>query len=910
MPEYSNYIGVNDVPSRPLIRRDVAALSNSLNKIDEKNKEALEKRNAIDIALSQVELNPAEDSWKIKYAQNIRDSIDAYAQYGDYSQALNAATMAAATALTSPELIGRMKAQADYKKFVTDTQQRTDISQDTKDWALSLNPYTYKDTFDEQGNLIGGTKWEATRTPVSTVPLSSLLDKAKSWTAVHKGGGVADVKFVDANGNLTSDYSKGVYGLAYKKDSQWEYLSEDDLRKALDSAIATTPGAAASLQQDYDVALWKYNKMTPEEKRQNIDSDIVEDGRILSPEEYLNKRVSPGLSAMAYRNSTSDISYGDGISNYYSTMASKAANEASSELTAYDPYSEEFTKPFANDITSEVGNTYARIISNYEELMNLFPRATKTKEFQNLVAKRNYEGVAEYLEKRINPNNKDSRRARAVINDLRDSGEEFNTYFKNSNGDREAFEFYSAINGHAPLPRNNKYTKRYNEILNSSFRVGTKNEAATIGYVTSDEDNFNYIAERLGIKNPNNYASWQSRGFTIDNYNGHKVIRFDRNNLYISDLMNGVMSGRNVLGHSIGGLVGTSGFLRYDKEGNIQNSRMSGDRLQNAVVSLFGGNPDTDYQLDAPTGLLGSIGHFNTLGNLATEDVPGIDILNLNTPVQTAERKTKDFIKGLTGDTVTYEQGSQYNSTIARMDALNRKLSGSLSNENYNDVIKYLDDNETPQLVSSVSGAYNMWADDEEGQGSLMPQNEEEKEDIRQLINTVYANKPNLIRTAFGTNQGKTGTYFLLYSGVDDKGKPKGNTRTIFVEGLGNNEASRRFQDDTITKARAALVRARSIRGRRFTLDNGAVIHNVTNDGGQITYKGRTVAVPFDQLQNMLAGQYGRQEARAALRSGQIYTNEGLVAAAESIVQDMGYSPNDPNYKTLVLEQIQEIKNY
>lgn len=66
------------------------------------------------------------------------------------------------------------------------------------------------------------------------------------------------------------------YGLAYKKSGSWEYVSEKDLNDALKSAIDTTPGARASLQQDYDVALWKYNKMTTEEKKKNIDSDITE----------------------------------------------------------------------------------------------------------------------------------------------------------------------------------------------------------------------------------------------------------------------------------------------------------------------------------------------------------------------------------------------------------------------------------------------------------------------------------------------------------------------------------------------------------------------------------------------------------------------------------------------------------
>ena len=120
MPIKNNYNSVNlgfyNVPQREPIRMNLDAFSKSIDKIDEKNQKALQQRTAIDVALSQVELDSSEDEWKFNYAQRIRDQIDAQAEFGDYSRALNTATMLAGTAVSSPELIGRQRAHKDREE--------------------------------------------------------------------------------------------------------------------------------------------------------------------------------------------------------------------------------------------------------------------------------------------------------------------------------------------------------------------------------------------------------------------------------------------------------------------------------------------------------------------------------------------------------------------------------------------------------------------------------------------------------------------------------------------------------------------------------------------------------------------------------------------------------------------------
>ena len=68
----SQNVGLGYVAPRPVIRKNIEAFSNALNKIDAKAQEALKQRTAIQTALSQVELDSSEDEWKAKYIQDIK----------------------------------------------------------------------------------------------------------------------------------------------------------------------------------------------------------------------------------------------------------------------------------------------------------------------------------------------------------------------------------------------------------------------------------------------------------------------------------------------------------------------------------------------------------------------------------------------------------------------------------------------------------------------------------------------------------------------------------------------------------------------------------------------------------------------------------------------------------------------
>ena len=207
-----NTIGLGYVAPRPVVRMNLDAYSKAIDKIDQKSREAREKKSAIDAALAQVELDSSEDAWKFKYAKGIKDQIDQAAMFGDYSGALNTAIELAGKAVSSPELLGRIRANKEHKEKEKEIESRNDIEDITKQRWKAQNKYDYKDTYDEEGNVIGGTGWKEKWTPVKHINPIQLAQLAGSLTAPEKKSSSSsynwqnsisnEMGLVDKKGNL------------------------------------------------------------------------------------------------------------------------------------------------------------------------------------------------------------------------------------------------------------------------------------------------------------------------------------------------------------------------------------------------------------------------------------------------------------------------------------------------------------------------------------------------------------------------------------------------------------------------------------------------------------------------------------------------------------------------------------
>ena len=359
--QYNN-VGFGYVQRREPVRMNLDAYAKAIDKIDQKDREAREKMSAIDAALAQVELDKSEDKWKYDYGKRIRNKIANASMFGDYSSALNTAIDMAGKAVSSPELLGRVRANKEHQERLKEIRARNDIEDVTKERWEKQNEYSYEDTYDDDGDIIGGTGWKEKWSPVKHINLVQLAQLAGSLTAPEKNSSSSsynwqnsvsnEMGLVNKKGELqtynstpnvpssisNSDNIKSVLQSKSSSSngsssSEYQRLTYDRIKKTFDALEKAYPGAIDSMLQDYDDYTWKIedlqnqlNNTTDTIKAASIQSKIDSykkgmygnNGQLMSAEEWMLSKVDPILHSQAYNwvstsrsiGGSSSVSYG------------------------------------------------------------------------------------------------------------------------------------------------------------------------------------------------------------------------------------------------------------------------------------------------------------------------------------------------------------------------------------------------------------------------------------------------------------------------------------------------------------------------------------------------------------------------------------------------------------------------
>lgn len=318
---------------------EVGAFDKAATTLQQGHKEAVKAASDLELAIAKLDLNEKEDAFRAAKLNQIKDTIRANTIYGNSYGALSKIIESQGSILGGADMIGRLKAQAEYKQYQDTLDKRQDISQDVKDRFKEMNPYYYADKIDKKtGEIIGGTKWSPNSTPVEGVDMSKVASMALQLAASEKGGS-NKTTWLDADGNPTSDYRKSVTGAVFNVTTQtWEQLSEEKIQQGIRAALGLVKGAKASAKQDYETAVWKYNKNKKEDKNYVGDSDIIdEDGHIRSFDQYMDHMFMPMIKAASYRNVTVNSDYKDGYEKQlaYYKAAAQAQQAAAAAAAGY-----------------------------------------------------------------------------------------------------------------------------------------------------------------------------------------------------------------------------------------------------------------------------------------------------------------------------------------------------------------------------------------------------------------------------------------------------------------------------------------------------------------------------------------------------------------------------------------------
>lgn len=460
---------------------DLNVLARTYNTLEQGHQQAIQTKSQIDAQLAQLDLNEAEDAWRQEQLNKVRNALTENMQYGNAYSSLDDIVGTYGDITSSPGMIGRLRAQQDYKAYMDNLDKRTDLSEDYKNYYRTVNKYNYQDITDKNGNVVGGTKWTPIDREVSEVPMNQILNQALQWAAKEQGGG-SQTRWLDANGKVTDDITKSVTGEIYSHSKgQWQRLSKAKLAEAVKAVIENTPGAKASLDQDYKIAKWKYDQ-------NGSNPDITDkNGILLTPEQYLAKRINPFYNAATFYNQTSDTTYGAAWKAQLA-LAQKAIANNTQRKQAIDNLTykgtpvriDNFMPAQAQAEITTNRQSIAGLLTKYNPDINIDLSTADTDVIRNSI-----------MSNISNPT--DRAYALSYLNDIIDNQEYINNLKVGKSQDNiDGFDTYNSIISLSDLP-SNKYSDTYSKYVNQIF-----GDNSAIRQYFNNDDVYNSFINALG----------------------------------------------------------------------------------------------------------------------------------------------------------------------------------------------------------------------------------------------------------------------------------------------------------------------------------------------------------------------------------------------------------------------------
>jgi hypothetical protein len=461
---------------------DLNVLARTYNTLEQGHQQAIQTKSQIDAQLAQLDLNEAEDAWRQEQLNKVRNALTENMQYGNAYSSLDDIVGTYGDITSSPGMIGRLRAQQDYKAYMDNLDKRTDLSEDYKNYYRAVNKYNYQDITDKNGNVIGGSKWTPIDKEVSEIPMNQILNQALQWAAKEQGGG-SQTRWLDANGKVTDDITKSVTGEIYSHTKgNWQRLSKAKLAEAVKAVIENTPGAKASLEQDYKIAKWKYDQ-------NGSNPDITDkNGILLTPEQYLAKRIDPFYNAATFYNQDSNTTYGEAWKAQLALAKQAGLGSANQRKQAIDNLTYKGTPVRIDNFMP--AQAQAEITSNRQSIAGLLNKYNPDINID--LATANPNDIRTSIMTNITSPS-DRAYALSYLNDIIDNQEYINSLKVGKSQDSiDGFDTYNSIISLSDLP-NNKYSDTYSKYVNQIF-----GDSSSIRQYFNNDDVYNSFINALG----------------------------------------------------------------------------------------------------------------------------------------------------------------------------------------------------------------------------------------------------------------------------------------------------------------------------------------------------------------------------------------------------------------------------
>ena len=229
---------------------DLSLLQRSLAQLEARQTSAAEQQAKFNETAAKLQtlVNPEEKQWVYDYINKQSAGFKNSIESGDYGAALRQAAIAGSNLLSTPEAIGRIKAQEEYQQEVKTQQARRDKGE------ISQN------TYDKNGNIIGGSSFVAESRPVADINWAAQAQVAFKMITPYKN---TNTNRPSSLGDVTNIESSALYGYSRQK----EKISKQDILDNIETLLSSTPDGYRQAEQAYDVAIFEIGKMDKQYKK-------------------------------------------------------------------------------------------------------------------------------------------------------------------------------------------------------------------------------------------------------------------------------------------------------------------------------------------------------------------------------------------------------------------------------------------------------------------------------------------------------------------------------------------------------------------------------------------------------------------------------------------------------------------
>lgn len=321
-------------------KEDFSLLQRSLAQMEARRNSAIEQQAKFNETATKLQtlVNPEEKQWVYDYINKQSAGFKNSIESGDYGSALTQAALAGSNLLSTPEAIGRIKAQEEYQQEVKIQQARRDkgeISQNTYDWWMTNNPYKYEDTYDKNGNIIGGSSFVAESRPVADINWAAQAQAAFKMITPYKNSKSAQSS---KSSSSTTDGNGSSYSNSSGSSHQVEKVSKQDILDNIEELLSATPDGYRQAEQAFDVANFETNKMLQQYQELMAKNPDSEETRIMGQKLEARRKLmyqngSPINYKEYYARMITNNLYADKLAYEWHTDATSSSTSSSSNKT-------------------------------------------------------------------------------------------------------------------------------------------------------------------------------------------------------------------------------------------------------------------------------------------------------------------------------------------------------------------------------------------------------------------------------------------------------------------------------------------------------------------------------------------------------------------------------------------------